>query len=100
MALRGYEILGSEIGGGFHSFVCHGFETVYPRLFGLTLNAHGLIATYPEAVEAAASTNRDSTGAEPGLWLPWLVFELPLLGGDRMTEAAFLDAIERIGGSQ
>ncbi|MEI7768528.1 MAG: hypothetical protein WCI67_01005 [Chloroflexales bacterium] len=80
-SLRGYEILGSEIGGDFHSFACNGLEAAYTDTLAITLNAHGLIAAYDDAVQAASYTNRDSTGAEPGLWLPWLVFEASLVGG-------------------
>lgn len=76
--LRGYEILGSERGGSFHSFVCNGLETAYTTELHIPLNPHGLIATYADAERASAYTSLATTGAEPVPWLPWLIFELPL----------------------
>jgi hypothetical protein len=78
---RGYEVLGSEAGGSFHTFACHGLEADYVEKLGLSLNSNGLISDYNDAVRASDYTNLDSTGTEPVPWFPWLVFELPLTPG-------------------
>ncbi|HEU4328417.1 MAG TPA: hypothetical protein VFS21_35090 [Roseiflexaceae bacterium] len=72
----GFEILGREAGGSFHSFVCNGLEQEYLAQLGIQLNDHGLIDTLDDAVRASDFTNLDSTGAEPIGWTPWLVFEV------------------------
>lgn len=75
----GYEILGSEVGGGFHSFACHGLENAYARELHLPLNSHGLISAYTDVEKATQYTNLETTATEPVLWLPWLVFEMPMI---------------------
>lgn len=71
---RGYEILGHDH-GGFHSFACNGLEEDYKDKLGIKLNAEGLIESLQEAALATDYTGRDDVGAEPGLWLPWLMLE-------------------------
>jgi hypothetical protein len=75
---RGFEILGEECEGQFHSFVCNGLETEYHDRLDISLNQHGLIDRYEEAVKATDYTNLDEVGAEPVLWQPWLISEHPL----------------------
>jgi hypothetical protein len=75
---RGFEILGEEYGGRFHSFVCNSLETNYHARLDISLNQHGLIDRYEEAVKATDYTNLDEVGAEPVLWQPWLISEHPL----------------------
>jgi hypothetical protein len=75
---RGFEILGEEYGGQFHSFVCNSLETNYSERLGISLNQHGLIDRYEDAVKATDYTNLDEVGAEPVLWQPWSISEHPL----------------------
>jgi hypothetical protein len=75
---RGYDILGSEYGGSFHSFFCNGLEQAYRDVLHLPLNAYGLIDQHESAREATHYTNLETTGAEPVPWYPWLVVEYPL----------------------
>jgi hypothetical protein len=72
---RGFEILGEECEGRFHSFVCNTLETNYHDRLDISLNQHGLIDSYVEAVKAARYTNLDEVGALPVLWQPWLISE-------------------------
>lgn len=74
----GYEILGFEY-GGFHSYICNGLEDYYYDKYNLKLNDNGLISTLDEAEILADYTNREIEGAEPVLWLPWVLLEYPLL---------------------
>lgn len=75
---RGFEILGDEYGGQFHSFVCNSLETDYKERLNISLNQNGLIDSYEDAIKAANYTNLDEVGAEPVLWQPWLISEYPL----------------------
>jgi hypothetical protein len=71
----GFEILGDKGAVSFYSFLCNSLEHDYCDRLGLTLNEHGLLGTYSDAERAAAYTNQEESGAEPVLWLPWLVLD-------------------------
>ena len=75
---RGFEVLGDEWGGQFHSFICNSLETDYAERLNISLNQNGLIDSYEDAVRAANYTNLDEVGSEPALWQPWLISEYPL----------------------
>jgi hypothetical protein len=75
---HGFDVLGAEMGGSLHTFVCNGLEKPYQDQLGIALNQHGLIDGYDDAIRAAEYTNLESTGAEPVAWYPWLVVEHPL----------------------
>ena len=70
--IEGYEILGYDY-GDFHSWLCNGLEVDADRLFGIRPAKHGLLARLDQADMVTEYVRRDETGAEPGLWLPWLV---------------------------
>jgi hypothetical protein len=72
---RGFEILGDEWGGQFHSFVCNHLEKEYEERLHITFNQYGLIDLYEDAIRAANHTNLDEVQAEPVLWQPWLISE-------------------------
>jgi hypothetical protein len=69
----GYEVLGLEKGGHFHSLLCNHLQTEYSRDLGVQLNSLGLIDDLKDAQRAAEFTNRDGTGAEPVDWYPFLL---------------------------
>jgi len=73
----GYEILGHEF-GWFHSFVCNHLENDFANKLNIEFNQHGLIDRYDLAIKASNYTNREDTGAEPVLWLPWAIVELDI----------------------
>ena len=73
--ILGFEILGLEYCGSFHSFLCNGLEADYSEKLSITLNETGRIDTWEEARRAADYTNDESVGAEPVPWYPCLVFE-------------------------
>jgi hypothetical protein len=75
---RGFEILGDEWGGQFHSFFCNSLDTDYKEQLNISLNQYGLIDRYEEAVRAADYTSLDEVKAEPALWQPWLISEYPI----------------------
>lgn len=72
--LRGFEVLGWDQ-GAFHSSLCNGLEADFARVLGLRPNGFALLDREEDARAAAAHAAAPSTGAEPGLWLPWAVLE-------------------------
>ena len=75
--LRGFEVLGYEL-GGFHSFVCNSLEKDFSEKLKIKLNANGLIDSYADAERAADYASEPDVGAEPALWMPWAIYEIPL----------------------
>jgi len=57
------------------SWLCNHLEVSVHRDLGIVPNRHGLIGTYDEARRCTDCISRDDVGAEPGLWLPWLVVD-------------------------
>jgi hypothetical protein len=49
----GYDILGVEFAGGFHTFSCNDLARDYVEKLGITFNAHGLIPDQDQALAAA-----------------------------------------------
>jgi len=74
----GFEILGHEYGGDFHSFLCNGLEKDFAEKLGITFNETGRMKTYEDAKRAEEYINDESVGAEPVPWYACLVFEEPL----------------------
>lgn len=75
----GFDVLGVEYGGSLHTFSCNGLERDYVVKFGITFNAHGLIADQDQALAAAEYTNRDETAAEPVPWFAVKLYEFDLV---------------------
>ncbi|MEM7234413.1 MAG: hypothetical protein AAF517_19700 [Planctomycetota bacterium] len=73
---RGFDILGIEFNGGFHSFPCNGLESDFVEVLGISLNEFGLIDSRDDADRAAKYTNEESTGAEPVPWFPCRITKL------------------------
>ena len=57
------------------SWLCNGLEVPVARELGIRPNSSGLLSDPEEARRAVAYISRDDVGAEPGLWLPWLLLE-------------------------
>ena len=60
------------------SWLCNGLEVGVARELGIRPNSAGLLADPDEARRAVAYISQDGVGAEPGLWLPWLLTEHPI----------------------
>ncbi len=69
----GFDVLGAEYGGAFHTFSCNGLEQDFNKKLGITFNRYGLIDDYPTAITASKYTNQDDVGAEPVAWYPFRV---------------------------
>ena len=79
----GHEILCYDrFGGTFHSWLCNGLETVAADRFQTKLNGAGLIDQLATATQIADYCGSDEVGAEPGVWLPWLVNEYPAVSNE------------------
>jgi hypothetical protein len=69
----GFELLNTEYGFLACSWLCNGLEKVCADRLGIRPNRRGFIETYEEASRCVAYISTPEVGAEPGLWLPWLV---------------------------
>lgn len=67
----GFDVLGWDW-GAFHSYICNGLETEFASALGIRPNANGFFDDLDDARQCADHANLATTGAEPGLWLPWL----------------------------
>lgn len=68
----GVDVLGWDH-GGFHSYICNGLETEFDAALGIRPNRHGFFDEPGDARRCAEHSNLETTGAEPCLWLPWMV---------------------------
>lgn len=71
--LLGYDLIGMDIGGSFHSFHCHGISGIYEELakqFGLTLNQYGLFSHIPNPQSILSYLNSRTARVEP---VPWYI---------------------------
>lgn len=57
------------------SWLCNGLEVLVSQALGIKPNRHGLLGRFDEAVTSVEYISRDDVGAEPGLWLPWLIID-------------------------
>lgn len=66
--LLGYNIVGLDFGGEFHTSHCHNLDDELHRRFGLTLNQFGLYDDIPDWQPVIDYMNDETTGCEP---VPW-----------------------------
>lgn len=66
--LFGYDIVGLDIGGEFHSSHCHYLGETLREKFALNLNHHGLYDAIPDWQPVIDYMNDETTGCEP---VPW-----------------------------
>jgi hypothetical protein len=57
------------------SWLCNGLEVTVAGELGIRPNRAGLLDAADEAERVVAYISREDVGAEPGLWLPWLLLE-------------------------
>jgi hypothetical protein len=73
----GFELLATDFGLLTCSWACNGLETTCAESLGVGTNTHGFVANYADALRCAQLIAQPDTGAEPGLWLPWLLTVYP-----------------------
>ncbi|HEV8113661.1 MAG TPA: hypothetical protein VGR31_12870 [Planctomycetota bacterium] len=75
----GFDVLGAEYGGSFHTFSCNALERPFAEELGVHFNEHGLIDGETKAAEACAYANSDDAPAEP---VPWYAFRVDEYGDE------------------
>jgi hypothetical protein len=74
----GFEVLGYDH-GDFHSWLCNYLPDPTDSELGIKPGAFGLIEQFEDAKTVADYAGRDDVGAEPGIWLPWLLVSYPIV---------------------
>jgi hypothetical protein len=69
----GYEILGEDLGGDFHSWHVNYLEPLVHQELGFEVNRYGLIDDLQAARSAAEFIGRPDVPSEPVSWRPWLL---------------------------
>ncbi len=57
------------------SWLCNSLDTTVHDALGIRPNTHGLIEDFNAACRCVDFIARPDVGAEPGLWLPWLLID-------------------------
>lgn len=70
----GFEPLAHGIVAFEHSWLCNGLEK-YAKEMKIQINENGLIDKYEDALKFTTLLNDGKLGAEPDLWLPWLLVD-------------------------
>jgi hypothetical protein len=66
--LLGYDYIGIEIGGSFHSFHCHDIGKELSDTFNLTINKYGLFDSSKNSKQVLDYLNDEENGCEPVSW--------------------------------
>jgi hypothetical protein len=73
--MLGFEPLSIEDHQVQHTWLCNQLEAHCARILGVRPNVSGLIQNFDDAQRCCDEISRDETGAEPGPWLPFAIFE-------------------------
>ncbi|MDR3296055.1 MAG: hypothetical protein LBT26_09555 [Clostridiales Family XIII bacterium] len=80
----GFDLIGIENGGQFHSFHCHDIGKELENRFGLQLNRCGLFENSNRWAEVTACLNDQEIGCEP---VPWFVTKVKMVKTGTNKEA-------------
>ncbi len=69
----GFDFIGVECDGSFHSFYCHDMTKELIDKFGLKINEHGLFERIPDSDLIREYLNDQETGLEP---VPWYIVKV------------------------
>lgn len=72
----GFDYIGIELDGDFHTFHCHDLGEEFSTKFEVTLNEYGLFDSDKSSDRILAYLNDDSNGCEP---VPWVVAKTKLV---------------------
>lgn len=72
----GYDYIGIEIGGSFHTFHCHDIGKELSDKYDLTLNKFGLFDNDKNSKQVLKYLNDENNGCEP---VPWYVAKIKLV---------------------
>lgn len=73
--LPGYELLGVQYGHLTCSWLCNSLEKTFAEALDVIPNTNGFISTFEEASRCVTYISEGHVGAEPGLWLPWMIMK-------------------------
>jgi hypothetical protein len=71
----GYDLIGIELSGDFHSFNCHDIADELVEKFGVTINIYGLIEEQKDWKPLTDYMNDEANGHEP---VPWYVCKVKM----------------------
>lgn len=71
----GYDLIGMDGTGGFHSFNCNLKGGDLEKTFGVTINRYGLLEEFPDWKPVLDYMNDESNGCEP---VPWYVCKVKM----------------------
>ncbi len=74
--ILGYDYIGIENGGSFHTFHCHDIGKELSDKFGLTLNSFGLFDSNANSKQVLDYLNDEENGCEP---VPWFIVKTKLV---------------------
>src|SRR6185312_4210057 len=74
--LIGFDIIGIESGGGFHTFHCHDLADNISQRFSLQINGRGLFTSIGNPTEVAEYMNDPENGFEP---VPWFICKTKII---------------------
>lgn len=59
------------------TWLCNSLDTSVAEHLGIRPNPSGMVGEFEDACSCVEYISREDVGAEPGLWLPWLIIEHP-----------------------
>lgn len=80
--LLGYDVVGLELSGEFHSFHCHNMADDLSQRFNLTINQYGLFDPIENWQPVINYMNEDSTACEPAPWGIAKIKQIQLTAGN------------------
>ena len=75
----GFDLIGVEGDGGFHSFHCHGIYHILGSQFGLKMNDHGLFDQIPDPESLRNYLNEPDTPVED---VPWYIVKVKRMSNE------------------
>ena len=76
--LRGYDLLGYDMGGDFHSLHCHSLKNELIDKFKIRFNEYELISSYQDSVKVFDFFNNEQATVTPVRWDIWKIKEYEL----------------------
>jgi hypothetical protein len=77
--LLGYDYIGIEMGGSFHTFHCHDVSQELSDKFNLTITKYGLFDSATNSRQVLDYLNNEENGCEP---VPWFIAKVKLVAND------------------
>jgi hypothetical protein len=86
--ILGYDLIGIESGGDFHTFHCHDLSDDLIKRFKLKINEFGLISKYDDWTDLTNYMNDENNGFEP---VPWYFVKVKLINEDKKSKPNIKD---------